>query len=313
MDEIKNKLLARAKETNSDNLLIYKSGKQILKYGKTKNPIEIMSCTKSIIALLFGILSDNHGLDIHDYVFNYLPPDLSNKYGWTKSPKNKITIYHILTQSSGLDNKWPLPGNTTMKAMMATALALKQKTKLNTFAYNNVAVVILCQIIEFMSGQDVVSFAKDKLFSPMGIKNFKWVGNNLASYGLCLTSEDFMKIGKLVLNNGKFSRKQIISKKWVKLMLSPSKADKNYGLLWWISNINGQTVYHANGWGGQYLLIYPKTNIIVVRQIDVNGRIGNKKYADMENKLSKLDIKVNGYSLLWLYTFSDLYDLAGTL
>ena len=92
--------------------------------------------------------------------------------------------------------------------------------------------------------------------------------------GLYLKAEDLVKIGSLFLNNGKWNGEQIVSENWVKESTSPIVRDVNpneesktgYGYQWWVpKHKNGiSEIFAGNGFGGQYLMIAPEYNLIVV-------------------------------------------------
>jgi CubicO group peptidase (beta-lactamase class C family) len=91
--------------------------------------------------------------------------------------------------------------------------------------------------------------------------------------GLQIRAEDLLKIGQLILNQGIWHNKRILSKKWLQLSMNPeplsdrSSNGINYkcGLLWWLKM--QPTIYFADGYLGQYLIIIPEKNIVAVRQI----------------------------------------------
>ena len=67
---------------------------------------------------------------------------------------------------------------------------------------------------------------------------------------------------------------QIVPKEWVDESLKktwPNDAlqwgaltNYNYGYLWWIGKMNGYNLFMAFGLGGQYIIVFPELNLIVV-------------------------------------------------
>ena len=109
-----------------------------------------------------------------------------------------------------------------------------------------------------------------------------------------LSARDMLKIGYLMLNNGKYKEKQIIPKEWIKEITSlhtkkeeTKKFKKGYGYMWWVFDENKEHPLHkayiAQGDRGQSIIVIPKTNMIII----------TKNYLPRMNLLSKIfDIKL---------------------
>ena len=81
------------------------------------------------------------------------------------------------------------------------------------FAYNNVEPFILSVFFQEKFGINLSEFIKDNIFDKLDIKKYKW--DNYGKYcpgctGLFLKHSDFHKIGKLLLNDGKYNDIQVI-------------------------------------------------------------------------------------------------------
>ena len=73
-------------------------------------------------------------------------------------------------------------------------------------------------MIYSLTGKQADKFAKDVLFDPLGIKTYYWETENGVPHchsDLHLLSRDEIKIGFLVLNQGKWNGNQIVSEKWI--------------------------------------------------------------------------------------------------
>lgn len=86
-------------------------------------------------------------------------------------------------------------------------------------------------------------------------------------------------LGYLYLNNGRLNDCQIIPGDWVELSLSPSTnldhpnqwgalRNYNYAYLWWIGEINEVDLFMAYGYGGQFVVVFPALDLIVVSTSD---------------------------------------------
>jgi len=148
---------------------------------------------------------------------------------------------------------------------------------------------ILSGILVKATGQSVLDFAREYLFSPLGIvvlapvvfhneaeqfafleaKNISgWVvdptGVNTAGWGLTLTPMDMAKIGQLYLAGGRWEDKQIVSAQWIdestKQQRRWEELNLSYGYLWWVENGNG---YEAMGDSGNAIYINTKKKIVI--------------------------------------------------
>ena len=86
---------------------------------------------------------------------------------------------------------------------------------------------------------------------------------------------DLAKFGYLFLNDGAWKGTRVISRQWIEKSLQPhistggrSKDGEFYGYQWWLttfSHVEGSLpVYVRSGWGGQYLILFPSINMLLV-------------------------------------------------
>ena len=227
----------KAAESHSDAVLVYKDDKPILEWyagNKTPGPIELMSCTKSIVSVAIGRLIDTGKIKSLDQPVSDFYPE------WKQGKKKLITIRHLLNHTSGLQN---LPNTTIeiypspdfVKLALAAELSDDPGSK---FSYNNKAVNLLAGITRLACGQRLDEYCRDELFRPMGITEYDWIldraGNPHCMAGLKLTAKDFAKFGQLVLDKGAWNGTRIVSEKWIEDSLAPGQSlAPTCGLLWW--------------------------------------------------------------------------------
>jgi CubicO group peptidase (beta-lactamase class C family) len=107
------------------------------------------------------------------------------------------------------------------------------------WSYNNKALNLLAALVKKASGQRLDGYLKKRLFSPMGITTSTWTldpaGNAHGMSGLQIEPRDLAKLGQLMLQEGKWNGRQLLSAKWVELSSRASTSLRpNYGLLWWL-------------------------------------------------------------------------------
>lgn len=251
------------------------------------------SVAKSIISLLIGIAIDE------GYIKNIDTP--VSKYLGTYSNKadTAITIRHLLEMSAGFQwsEKYTKPLGKIAKAYYGKDLVklvskLKSARKPGEFyEYQSICTQLLAFVLEKATGRDAALYASEKLWQPLGCESQAlWSkdnkhGNVKAYCCFNAIARDFAKIGQLVLNKGIWEGKQIISSHYLNAAMAPAvhlkdEYNKNvnyYGFHWWLANYKEMQIPYARGILGQYILVIPEKNMVVVRL----GETHKRKYIDM--------------------------------
>ena len=245
----------------------------------------LQSLTKSITALVVGVAVDQGYIeDINSSILSWYP-EYDRR---DRAAKKAITLQHLLTMQSGLEwNEWDRSRrsrfndlNRHYRSRNPFDYLLKKRLvdePGTRFSYNTATTNLIGDIVYRSTGYSFDEYAEQQLFKPLGIDNVSWeeVHPDIVCAGGCLrlTSRDVLKIGQLVLQNGKWQDRQIISEKWLEQALSPSvpfNEDADYGFLWWLlkethpGTKNFLRPYVAGGTGGQYLFVYPQQDLVVV-------------------------------------------------
>jgi hypothetical protein len=108
----------------------------------------------------------------------------------------------------------------------------------------------------------------------LGITDFDWPsdpqGHTPGNSGLLLKPRDMAKIGYLYLQHGRWNGVQLVPEQWVAASstkhletkgLMNAAEDDGYGYGWWLDAFSG---YSAHGFGGQYIFVLPKLDMVVV-------------------------------------------------
>ena len=258
----------------------------------SKSTIHVYSVTKSIISILIGIAIDKGYIkSINEKVLDYFPD-----YKVKKREKtiHKITIKDLITMTAPY--KYIIPPYIkyfTSDDMVKFSLDyLGGLGKIGKFKYTPlIGPDILSGILKNVTGQSVLDFARENLFSPLEINiegNIKFnskeeqlafneatnisgwgpdkAGTNTAGWGLTLSTIDMAKIGQLYLDGGMHDGKQIVSKEWIEESTKEhsrwEKLNLPYGYLWWVNNDRDKG-FAAMGDGGNVIYVNVTKNIIV--------------------------------------------------
>ena len=253
-------------------------------YYKDTDLHTIQSVSKSVTSALIGIAIERGEINgLNEKIAQYFPNHSSQ---FMDPLKSKITIEDLLTMRAGI--KWDESSHAYTNPMNNAAsmensnnwidyiLSLPMEYKPGEkFVYNSGITVLLSHILHEASGMQANEYAEKYLFNKLGIQDYFWkkTPNNLtdAEGGLYLSTRDFAKIGMLYLNDGRWNGSPVITNEWVELTMSPDtdieESSRKYGYQWWLvpyENNQEQWMYSGSGYGGQYLLIVPEYQLVMV-------------------------------------------------
>ncbi|MBU8892653.1 MAG: beta-lactamase family protein [Bacteroidales bacterium] len=241
------------------------------------------SIAKSFTSATIGIAIEKGFInDVDDKIPEYYTKlNNDNVQQWKKD----ITISNLLTMTSGIE--WSESGVLTNDIFQMSISDdfveyVLNKQVINEpgtiWSYNSGESMLLSGIINITTGMSMLEFASENLLEPIGIVNLEWNSDSenhtIAGWGINATVHDYARFGYLYLNNGAWEGTQIISEEWINSSLTPFKNDiPFYGYLWWLtdetfsnSSVNlPDDIFMAIGALGQYLVIVPSENLIIVR------------------------------------------------
>ncbi|MDH4109012.1 MAG: beta-lactamase family protein [Gammaproteobacteria bacterium] len=138
----------------------------------------IASITKQFTAVGVLLLHERKILDIRDSIADYLPGVPFDKSG--------ITVFHLLTHTSGLRQQYAADGIANREAALKALLAPQLKTKPGEeFSYANDNYNLLAIILEILSGQSYEAFIENEVMRPAGMTNSGFWGMEIEN-GTCV-------------------------------------------------------------------------------------------------------------------------------
>jgi CubicO group peptidase (beta-lactamase class C family) len=248
------------------------------------------SATKSFTSAMLGIAIDRGFLpDENERMFSYFP---EYSHLWDEQ-KDKITLKHLLTMTSGLEwNEGDIPltdeqndltqmirSSDPIGFILGKPVVSEPGT---TYYYSGGDTNLVGEVIHKATGLNVDLLSREHLFAYLGITNFSWLyfpyNNNVVycSGDIYMRPRDMAKFGQLFLDGGLWEGKRIISEEWVLRSTSlhftfdQSWNADGYGYQWWIFDYyvssSNQYVhsFSARGWGGQDIIVLPQLNTVVV-------------------------------------------------
>lgn len=263
-------------------LLVAQNGKTVFEkyyHEADKNKLcNVQSLTKSMMSLLVGIAIEqgkisNENEPIHPY-FPTIFANLKDKR------KEQISIKDLLNQTAGLEWKGYKEHGAWLESPTPNQLVLSKQLLTRpgkAYFYNSGATHLLSTILVKATGQSVLAFAQENLFTPLGIKTVKWEVRNDGHHdgsglGLWMQASDLLKIGQLMLNKGKWHGQQLIAEAWIdKSFNSDLKSKAAFGLprskhgyCWYSTERNGLQMHYGMGYGGQFIFLLPSEDLVIV-------------------------------------------------
>jgi CubicO group peptidase (beta-lactamase class C family) len=232
----------------------------------------LQSMTKSVSSALVGIsLKKGLILSLDRKALDYFP---EYRDAITDPRAADITIRNLLTMSSGIgemqlsfDKKLanPIPEILRQRLVFAPGQG---------FQYSSAAAHLLGGVLRKATGKCPLEFAELDLFSRLGMGRVVWYADNagLQSGGLSglFRSRDILKLGELYLRRGRWGGVELISSSYIEASVKIQNTGEffgepaRYGYMWWITTIAGYEGFYARGYGGQYMMVLPKADLVLL-------------------------------------------------
>lgn len=254
---------ARAERSLSARILIAREGHVLYDYHDGKSDlVEIMSITKSITALaIFHLWAQKAFKDLHMPLAEVFPT-------WKHPPYDQITLYHVLTHTSGLDHDPTCGDLIHCQDYLAYALTAPVIAPPGTlFSYNNRASALLAAFVEHISGLDLETYVARHIFAPLHITRWGWnrdpSGLPKALGGVQMHASDLLKIGEVTRAHG---APLLPPQTFQDMILPTAISNHTCGALWWKRSTPLPMLY-AHGYLGQWMLILPTSQTVAIRQL----------------------------------------------
>lgn len=289
------------------SVLVARDGKPLLSKGygfanlewavpnSPESKFRLGSITKQFTAACILLLEERGKLNIQDPVKKYMPDAPA---AW-----DKVTIYNLLTHTSGIPSFTGFPDYESTEATPTTPekLVARFRDKPLEFQpgekwnYSNSGYVLLGYLIEKISGQSYADFVQQNIFTPLGMKDSGYDSNSaiiphraagyspdgksqvnagfihmsipFAAGALYSTTEDLLR-----WEQGLFSGK-VLSAASLEKMTTPFKENYAFGLA--VQTVDGHKEIHHNGGIEGFnteLAYYPDDKLVVVVLANLNGQ-----------------------------------------
>lgn len=248
-------------------------------------PHQMRSLTKGVISLLIGAAIDQGRISPEDAPL----PELATSPESLTDVQRAVTVAELLAMRSRLScdderanaaiNNQTLYGREDWVEAFLGAPVRSASEPLA--AYCSAGMLAAGRFLEVRTGGTIGSFAREALFRPMGIADKDWAwpfvlgARGGSEFGqIRLRPRDMMKIGVMVLQDGRFDGRQVLSPNWIKTMTTRQSVIDGeawgYGL--WLRDYRVDTASGPrtvptimfSGNGGQKIYVVPSLELVVV-------------------------------------------------
>ena len=242
--------------------------------------VNIKSASKSVLSALAGnAVGDGRLDDLDRPLSDFLPEYFQN----APPEKQTITLRHALTMRTGLETTSFGNYGAWVSSSDWVRYQVDQPMECDPgacWSYSTGTSHLVAVLLSRSTGQSLHAFAQERLFGPMGISIPTWdrdpQGHYLGGNNMALRPRDLLAFGQLYLQGGVWDGEQIIPSAWIddswgNYGRSPWNGNR-YGYFWWNRDLAGERVWFAWGYGGQFVFVVPRLDLVVATTASLVNR-----------------------------------------
>lgn len=253
---------------------IYHKGESKQRLFRDLERVPLYSGSKTYTAMAVGIAEAEGLLSLQDKAIDFFP-DVQPS---AQAESGNITVLDLLQMRAGhgaslfTTDEW-LWEQKQDWAEMFFQLPMATEPG-STFVYDNGCSYMLSRIVETVSGETLRDYLIPRLFTPMGIHHPQWHtcphGHTLGAVGLYLTTEEFSRLGILMLQHGRWDQTQLVPAEYVGASINHTvtaegfedpENSQGYGYQLWRCTVPG--AFRADGKYGQYCVVLPDIQSVI--------------------------------------------------
>ncbi|MCL2422271.1 MAG: beta-lactamase family protein [Defluviitaleaceae bacterium] len=250
---------------------------------------QLYSLSKSFTSTAIGMAVDEGRLTVDTLLSDIFKAEFEDLDNMIDDEVHRMTVKHLLVMSTGMEyENWNWEGyigGYGLNHILSFLSAHVKDAPGQTFRYSSIATYMLSAIITRLTGETLVAYLRSRLFEPLDITPH-WalderVGIHMGGFGLNITTEGIAKFGQLYLQKGQWEGKQLVSSAWVEEATSKqiengkdgqTESDSDwgvgYGYQFW--RCKYENAYRGDGMFGQFCVVVPDMDIVVVINSNVN-------------------------------------------
>ena len=266
------------------------------------------STAKSIASTLIGMLVDQGRLSLDEPLgFPFLPESADGD-----DPRSKITLRHVLNMSSGLETvdnqglEYAIGSGLSYWAGASSSLGARSRALIRepgtNWDYENYDTLLAIYAMkQVLSEEEYREFPRTALFDKLGMQNTlvstDRFGDFVLSSQVYTNARDLGRFGLLYLQNGVWNDERLVSREWIDFVRTPAPATTErgnfYGGQFWLvpddrDDVPGDA-YSTSGNRGQYTVMVPSHDLVIVRRGLDYGRQGFDRWSLVREVLKAFD------------------------
>jgi CubicO group peptidase (beta-lactamase class C family) len=238
------------------------------------------SQTKSYVGIAIGLLVDDGKLDLDAKIASFFPEKIDQPLAPELAEQ---TVRQMLTMTTcGKSPSW-FRSDDPDRTHLYFQPREKYRPAGTIWEYDSPGSQVLTNLVEKLSGKKLFDFMYERMFSHMGTFKTATIlqtpnGDSWGDSALLCTTRDMASFGRLLMQNGKWDGKQLVSEAYVKEATSKvvdNREDahedfwsRGYGYQIWRTDYNS---FGFNGMGCQMTVCCPEKDFLFTITSDNQG------------------------------------------
>lgn len=230
---------------------------------------QLFSVSKSVTSTAVGLLVDDGKVDLDETMADVFPDLLPAE---PSARLKAVRVRDLLTMTSGMKHMHLKAAEMDCDWVARTLASDFTQDPGRVFRYDSYTTHLLAALVERRSGKPLMDFLSARLFKPIGIErawsNVSPTGVACGGWAMNMTTRELARFGQLLLQEGRWGDRQIVSRDWVRLATAKQTVNKDsradwrqgYGFQFWRCK---HDAYRAAGARGQLVLVMPEQDAVL--------------------------------------------------
>jgi len=270
-------------------MMVIVGGRSLFEYGDLSHLSYLASVRKSILAILYGKYVESGTIQLDRTLEELAFTDV----GGLMPEELEVRVEHLITARSGVYHQASNAGDDT-----ASAPPRGSQRPGTYYLYNNWDFNAAGAVFELLTKKEIYDALQTDLAQPIGMQDFDRAAQRKSgnlersqhqAYHMWLSTRDMARVGLLMLREGNWAGRQVISREWARRITSlvtpfhemnPPRQRAlgsgnrwGYGYMWWVWDAptsSGPFVgaYTGMGAGGQFITVLPALDMVVAHKTD---------------------------------------------
>ena len=269
---------AASQRVGTASFVVVQHGRIVDSWGDVTRRIQLHSVRKSLLNALIGIAVAEGRIDLDATLASLGVDDVAPSLS---DAEKQATVRQLLQARSGVYHA----ANYETESERQRRPARGSHAPGTFWYYNNWDFNALGTIYERAVGVSIFEAFRARIAEPIGMQDYRpsdgrYVTSAVsqhAAYPFRMSARDLARFGLLYLRQGRWRTQEIVPASWVKestTARSETFLNSGYGYLWWTGFPDRRVAvidlppggYFAYGAGGQFVIVDPVDDLVVVHQ-----------------------------------------------